>query len=104
MPRRSAGDHGKRGIGPEQLALGLDAVRLLVEEVPAEVTDPMRPMALQRIDRRDPDDWPIAAAALILDCPIWTEDRDFFSAGIPTWKESPRGWSQDRPGQRMPRR
>jgi len=75
----------KRGIGPEQLALGLDAVRLLVEELPAEVTDPMQAKALQRIGRRDPDDWPIAAAALILDCPIWTEDKDFFGAGIPTW-------------------
>lgn len=75
----------KRGIGPEQLALGLDAVRRLIEELPTEVTDPMRARALQRIDRRDPDDWPIAAAALILDCPIWTEDKDFFGAGIPTW-------------------
>ncbi|MFT4051877.1 MAG: PIN domain-containing protein [Microbacterium sp.] len=63
----------------------MDAVRLLVEELPAEVTDPMQAKALQRIGRRDPDDWPIAAAALILDCPIWTEDKDFFGAGIPTW-------------------
>ena len=45
----------------------------------------MRAKALQRIGRRDPDDWPIAAAALVLDCPIWTEDKDFFGAGIPTW-------------------
>lgn len=75
----------KRGIGTEQLTLGLDAVRLLVEELPAEVTAPMQAKALQRIGRRDPDDWPIAAAALILDCPIWTEDKDFFGAGIPTW-------------------
>lgn len=75
----------KRGIGPAQLALGMDAVRLMVEELPGEVTDPMRATALQRIGRRDPDDWPIVAAALILDCPIWTEDKDFFGAGIPTW-------------------
>lgn len=42
-------------------------------------------MTAKRIGRRDPDDWPIAAAALILDCPIWTEDKDFFGTGIPTW-------------------
>ena len=35
--------------------------------------------------RRDPDDWPILAAALALDCPIWTEDRDFFGVGVATW-------------------
>ena len=34
---------------------------------------------------RDPDDWPIAAAAPIFDCPIWTEDKDVLGAGIPTW-------------------
>jgi predicted nucleic acid-binding protein len=33
----------------------------------------------------DPDDWPIAAVALLLDLPIWTEDQDFFGSGIPTW-------------------
>ena len=22
---------------------------------------------------------------VVLDCPIWTEDRDFFGMGIPTW-------------------
>jgi hypothetical protein len=26
----------------------------------------------------DSEDWPVLACALILDCPIWTEDRDFF--------------------------
>jgi predicted nucleic acid-binding protein len=34
---------------------------------------------------RDLADWPIAATALLLDCPIWTEDQDFFGAGIATW-------------------
>lgn len=75
----------KRGIGQAELSLGLDAVRLLVEEIPGEITDPLREGALRRIGRRDPDDWPIVAAALALDCPIWTEDKDFFGAGIATW-------------------
>lgn len=75
----------KRGIAPAELSLGLDAVRLLVEEIPGEVTEPVQAEALQRIGRRDPDDWPIVAAALALECPIWTEDRDFFGAGVATW-------------------
>lgn len=41
--------------------------------------------ALARIEQRDPDDWPILATALVLDCPIWTEDNDFFGTGVPTW-------------------
>jgi len=28
---------------------------------------------------------PIVATALTLNCPIWTEDQDFFRTGIPTW-------------------
>lgn len=38
-----------------------------------------------RIKSRDIQDWPIVATALTLNCPIWTEDQDFFGSGIPTW-------------------
>jgi predicted nucleic acid-binding protein len=41
--------------------------------------------ALARIGRRDPRDWPVLACALLLDCPVWTEDRDFFGTGVATW-------------------
>jgi predicted nucleic acid-binding protein len=41
--------------------------------------------AQQRMKNRDILDWPIAATALLLNCPIWTEDKDFFGSGIPTW-------------------
>ena len=34
--------------------------------------------ARKRLGARDPEDWPILAAALALGCPIWTEDTDFF--------------------------
>lgn len=40
---------------------------------------------MQRIGLRDPMDWPVVAAALALDCPIWTEDKDFFGTGVATW-------------------
>ena len=45
----------------------------------------MEPLARQRLFRRDEDDWPILAAALALDCPIWTEDTDFFGCGVAIW-------------------
>jgi predicted nucleic acid-binding protein len=30
-------------------------------------------------------DWPVVAASLALSCPVWTEDHDFFGAGVATW-------------------
>lgn len=67
-------------------ALGLlDAVACNVDEIETEVYEPHRPAALARIERRDPDDWPILATAMALDCPVWTEDNDFFGTGVPTW-------------------
>lgn len=34
---------------------------------------------------RDVRDWPVLATALALDCPVWTEDQDFFGSGVATW-------------------
>ena len=42
--------------------------------------------ARRRIGERDRDDWPLLALAMALDCPIWTEDQDFFGTGIATWR------------------
>ena len=36
-------------------------------------------------NRRDPEDWPALALALALECPVWTEDTDFFGCGVATW-------------------
>lgn len=41
--------------------------------------------ARKRLGARDPEDWPILAAALALGCPIWTEDTGFFGCGVATW-------------------
>lgn len=32
-----------------------------------------------------PADWPAVAGALQFDCPVWTEDEDFFGSGVATW-------------------
>src|SRR5260370_35801616 len=44
-----------------------------------------KPRHAHASNSRDADDWPGIACALTLGCPIWTEDRDFFGAGVPTW-------------------
>lgn len=63
----------------------LDQVGLLVRSVDADSYSQFEAMARARIERRDADDWPILASALALDCPIWTEDTDFFGCGVATW-------------------
>ena len=63
----------------------LDEVTAIVTPVPASSYEPMRAPALARIGQRDPHDWPVLACALLLNCPVWTEDRDFFGTGVATW-------------------
>lgn len=59
----------------------LDIVQIIADEILEEVEG----KAKARIASRDINDWPAVAAALLLDCPIWTEDKDFFGAGVATW-------------------
>lgn len=63
----------------------LPKLRLAVRAMDPAEYESMKPAALARTGPRDPDDWPILACALALNCPIWTEDRDFFGTGVATW-------------------
>ena len=76
---------GHSGIPEAATLAALDAAAKIITPVPASSYEPLREMALARIGGRDPDDWPVLACALLLDCPIWTEDRDFFGTGVATW-------------------
>ena len=62
----------------------LEGLNCLVEAIDASLYSSYEQEAKQRI-ARDIDDWPIVALSLTLDCPIWTEDLDFFGAGVATW-------------------
>jgi predicted nucleic acid-binding protein len=53
-----------------------------------EVYGEFEVVARERLERRDPDDWPILAAALALGCPICTEDTNSFGSGVATWTSS----------------
>ena len=63
----------------------LAALRRVIEVIPTELLAHLEPLARERLRGRDEDDWPYLALALLLDCPLWTEDRDFFGCGIPLW-------------------
>lgn len=63
----------------------LDQLSRLVEIVDRDLYEEYEFSARERMMSRDVSDWPIMATALLLKCPVWTEDRDFFGSGIATW-------------------
>lgn len=75
----------KRGADPEQAMKLLERLEVLVRPVKVDLYQALRAKALRRIDARDADDWPVLACAMAMDCPVWTEDKDFFGAGVATW-------------------
>lgn len=78
----------KRGKSAEAIHAALDKLEALAHVivlVPAESYLPFKDRALARIGPRDHEDWPVLACALAADCSIWTEDTDFFGAGVATW-------------------
>lgn len=74
----------KGGIEESVWRAALESLLLAVQLVGHEELALVQEQAQARISQRDPRDWPAVAAALLLDCPIWTEDRDFFGAGVAT--------------------
>ena len=75
----------KRGINPESAMTVLDELLELIDCIDGEVYGRFETAARQRLKKRDEEDWPVLATALALECPIWTEDADFFGAGVATW-------------------
>jgi predicted nucleic acid-binding protein len=63
----------------------LDQIARIVEAVDRSLYEEYEELARARISSRDPNDWPVVATALLLKAPIWTEDQDFFGAGVATW-------------------
>jgi predicted nucleic acid-binding protein len=75
----------RRGISTDLVVETLDSLKNILQVVERETYAPMENVARQRLSGRDEDDWPVLAVALLLDCPIWTEDLDFFRSGMATW-------------------
>lgn len=79
-PRRGI----REDIWREAFAVIMGAVQIIPQvELAAAESE-----ARARIGRRDPEDWPAVAAAVQFDCPVWTEDEDFFGSGVATWTTS----------------
>ena len=74
-----------RGITEDVWRSSLAGVMAGVQLVGQDELVLVEEQALARIGHRDKNDWPAVAAAMLLDCPIWTEDADFFGSGVATW-------------------
>lgn len=75
----------KRGIQGIAAMKVLDSLESIVHPIDSELYAGMQEQAHQRIAIRDADDWPVLACAMAIGCPVWTEDTDFFGAGVATW-------------------
>jgi len=74
-----------RGLDPEPGLAVLNQLSEILEIFDRSLYEDLEAAARLRIAARDPDDWPIVATALMLGCPIWTEDQDFFGSGVAMW-------------------
>jgi predicted nucleic acid-binding protein len=72
----------KRGVDIVFLPKAIEALLQNITILDAEIYAVHQDMAEKRMRHRDIEDWPIVACALLLDCPIWTEDADFFGSAI----------------------
>lgn len=79
--RRSGGDENEVATALQKLM----ALQEYVQTVPVTMIVHLELVARKRLQGRDEDDWLYLALALLLDCPIWTEDTDFFGTGVAIW-------------------
>ena len=75
----------RRGIREEVWRESLAAIMVAVQIIPQQELMAVEAEATARIGKRDPNDWPAVAGALQFECPVWTEDEDFFGSGVATW-------------------
>jgi predicted nucleic acid-binding protein len=75
----------KRNINESAAMSVLDQLETIIHPIDIILYQSMQQKALQRIAFRDADDWPVLACAMMLGCPVWTEDADFFGTGVATW-------------------
>lgn len=74
-----------RRVDPVTGLLVLNQLARLVEIVDESLYEERKSSAWERMLSRDVEDSLIVATCLLLDCPVWTEDQDFFGSGIATW-------------------
>ena len=75
----------KRNLPHDEALKSLIKINSIIEIVEEGIYKEYSAEAKKRMEYRDIEDWPIAATALAFNSAIWTEDKDFFGSGFPTW-------------------
>ncbi|ACB49376.1 hypothetical protein cce_0024 [Crocosphaera subtropica ATCC 51142] len=75
----------KKNLSAEKALETLNILLNFITIVDRSLYSQFEKNARERMRTRDIDDWPILALSLVFNCPIWTEDTDFFCAGVATW-------------------
>ena len=75
----------KHGIDEQASIASLNTITRNLNVLDEEIYAIYESAATKRMRKRDIDDWHIVACSLMLNCPIWTEDADFFGSGIAVW-------------------
>lgn len=75
----------RRGMDTEAALSALNLLLRGIHVIDEDLYGEYEVAARKRMRKRDEDDWPIMACALLLHCPIWTEDADFFGSGVAVW-------------------
>lgn len=75
----------KLGIGATLAREQVGMTLVGVDVIGVASFESARDAALARLGPRGKPDWPVLAAALVLDADIWSDDRDFFGVGVAVW-------------------
>lgn len=75
----------QRGLDEKSRIELLQQLTGIIEQVDHVHYGHLEHVARERIESTDPDDCPTVAVSLLLNLPVWSEDRDFFGTGIPVW-------------------
>lgn len=78
-----------------KFAVGTALAHELIDDVAREIEIVDMPwlhtaevVARRRLGPRGQSDWPVVAAALLLEADIWSNDRDFFGVGVAVWSNA----------------
>lgn len=88
LPRRLAAIAERGAMTQDRISYltesAATAVSRNLRPIARAVYEPLEAEALRRCPR-DANDWHVVAAALALECAVWTSDRDFLGTGVATW-------------------
>src|ERR1700733_3379018 len=68
----------KKGLSGDAPLKVLNHIKTLLQIIDHSIYQERIIEAQQRMNKKDLDDWPVVTTALLFNCPIWTEDKDFF--------------------------